>query len=197
MAASADTLFSAGALRARELGDEDIPGLQRFFENNPEYFYAVTGEGPTPSEARDEIHGTQLQGWSFSRKWTLGFVDAADTLVGMANVVSDILAPGVWHIGLLIVATRLHGSGAARSMYAHLERWMRESGAQWLRLGVVEGNARAERFWERSAYVEVRKREGVEMGKLFRTVRVMVKPMAGGDLGEYLTLVARDRPEAG
>src|SRR5258705_9166242 len=32
---------------------------------------------------------------------------------------------------------------------------MRGSGALWLRLGVVEGNLRAERFWENSGYVDI------------------------------------------
>jgi hypothetical protein len=44
-------------------------------------------------------------------------------------------------------------------------------------------------------FVEVRKRGGVEMGKLVNTLRVMAKPLAAGTLPEYLALVARDRPE--
>ena len=72
---------------------------------------------------------------------------------------------------------------------------MRRNGADWARLGVVEGNARAERFWERLGYLEARKRCGVEMGKLTNTLRVMVKPLGGGKLPDYLSRVARDRPE--
>jgi GNAT superfamily N-acetyltransferase len=113
----------------------------------------------------------------------------------MANVVSDFLAKGVWHIGLYIVATRLHGSGLAQLLYEHLERWSHELGARWMRLGVVEGNRRAERFWERNAFAEVRKRHGVEMGARTNTVRVMAKPLDSANLSEYLALVARDRPE--
>ena len=113
----------------------------------------------------------------------------------MANVVSDLLARGVWHIGLFLIATRLHGSGAAQSLYERLERWALDQGAQWLRLGVVQGNTRAERFWDRCGFIEVRKRADVEMGRLVNTLRVMVKPLAAGALAEYLALVARDRPE--
>ncbi|MEP6997364.1 MAG: GNAT family N-acetyltransferase [Betaproteobacteria bacterium] len=192
---SASAIFSAGTLRAVELCAEDTPELQRFFELNPEYFFAVNGEAPGPAEAHEAIHSTLPDGWTFTRQWTIGFVDEMDSLVGMANVVSDLLASGVWHIGLLIVATRLHGSGAAQSLYEHLESWARDSGAQWFRLGVVEGNTRAERFWERCAFVEIRKRTAVEMGKRVNVLRVMAKPLAGRSLDEYLTLVPRDRPE--
>ena len=192
---SATALFTAGAFSAVELDAGDIPKLQRFFELNPEYFLGVNGRPPTPDEAHEEIHGALPDGWPFTKKWIIGFVDETRSLIGMANVVSDLLALGVWHIGLFMVATRLHGSGAAQSIYKELECWVLKLGAQWLRLGVVEGNTRAERFWERCAFVEVRKRGGVEMGKLVNTLRVMVKPLAAGMLPEYLALVARDRLE--
>jgi len=190
-------LFAAHPFVAAELTDVDIPQLQRFFELNPEYFLAVNGQARASEEAHEEIHGTLPQGWPFTKKWHVGFFDQTGSMVGMANVVSDLLARGVWHIGLFLIATRLHGSGAAQSLYERLERWTRDQGAQWLRLGVVQGNTRAERFWDRCGFIEVRKRADVEMGKLVNTLRVMVKPLAAGALHEYLTLVARDRPEPG
>jgi GNAT superfamily N-acetyltransferase len=189
-------LFAAGGFRAIELGVADIVELQRFFDENPEYFVTVTGQRPHAAEAHDEIHRELPEGWSFTKKWAIGFVDESGSLVGMADIVSDLLAPHVWHIGLFIVATRLHGAGVAQLLYASLERWARDHGAQWLRLGVVEGNERAERFWQRCAFAIVRTRDGVQMGPRTHTIRVMYKPLAGGSLQEYLALVARDRPDA-
>ena len=61
---------------------------------------------------------------------------------------------------------------------------------------MVAGNARAESFWESAGFVEVRRRDGVAMGRKVNTVRVMVKPLAGATLPAYLALVARDRPDA-
>jgi len=168
--------------------------LQRFFEANPEYFMAVYGERPGPDAAREEIRGEVPPGFSHTKKWVLGYFDGASTMVAMANVVSDFLAAGVWHIGLFIVATERHGSGEAQALYRGLEDWARSSGADWLRLGVVQGNARAERFWERLGFIETRTRP-VEMGKRLNTVRVMMKPLNGGTRDQYLALVARDRPE--
>jgi GNAT superfamily N-acetyltransferase len=190
------TLFAAERFRAIELGADDIDELQRFFDENPDYFVLVTGQRAHVSEAHDEVHGTLPEGWSFTKKWTIGFVDESGSLIGMADVVSDIFAPHVWHIGLFIVATRLHGTGVAHLLYASLERWARDCGAQWLRLGVVVGNARAERFWARCAFVDARTRDGVQLGPRTHTIRVMMKPLAGGSLQEYLVLVARDRPDA-
>jgi RimJ/RimL family protein N-acetyltransferase len=190
---SETALFETGAFLATELRDADIPALQRFFEDNPEYFLAVSGQPPEPNEAHEEVHGAPPQGWTYTRKWLIGFEDPSGALVGMANVISDLLAPGIWHVGLFIVATRLHGAGTAQSTLSELERWACDLGARWLRLGVVKGNRRAERFWERRGFVEVRERSGIAMGMRINTVRVMAKPLAAGTLDQYLTLVPRDR----
>ena len=182
-------------LRTVELGSGDEPLLQRFFEANPLYFLAVNGAPAGPGEAHEEIHGELPAGWAFTKKWVVGYLDADNQVVALANVVSDLLASGVWHIGTFIVATSRHGSGDAQVLYRGVEDWARANGARWLRLGVVQGNVRAERFWEALGYVETRTRAGVEMGRLTNTLRVMVKPLAGGTLEQYLQLVPRDRPE--
>jgi GNAT superfamily N-acetyltransferase len=189
-------LFSAGKLRCFELQEEDIPELQRFFEANPEYFLAVEGKSPGPDEGCEMFHDKPPAGMSFTKVWMMGIVDDANALVGMADVESDLLAPGVWHIGLIILATARHGSGEAHALYQALEDWAVRGGAQWMRLGVVEGNARAERFWEKVGFIEVCRHASVAMGTRMNTVRFMVKPLACGTFAEYLSLVPRDQPHA-
>lgn len=126
----------------------------------------------------------------------IGYRDAEGQLVAVVNVASDLLAVGVWHIGLLLVATPLHGSGFAHQLHADFQAWVVSLGARWLRLTVVVGNAKAERFWPRLGYVQVRTRDGVEMGRQVNRVSIQVKPLEGGQVDEYLSLVARDRPGA-
>lgn len=183
-------------LQVLELGAGSEPLLQRFFEDNPLYFESVNGEPPQPTEAHEEIHGALPAGWPYTRKWVFGYANTQGSLVAMANIVSDLLAPSVWHIGTFIVATSRHGTGDAQVLYRNVESWATRQGAQWLRLGVVQGNGRAERFWERQGFIQTRLRSGVSMGKLTNTLRVMFKPLAGGSMAQYLALVERDRPDS-
>jgi GNAT superfamily N-acetyltransferase len=189
-------LFAAGPARACELDEADAPVLQRFFEAHPEYFLFAHGRGPAPDEALLELRDAPPDGVPYTRRWTLGFLDPVDRLLAMANLWSDLLAAGVWHIGLFVVATPLHGSGVAQSLYAALEAWMRAQGAHWVRLGAIRGSRRAEGFWRRLGYVQVRERADVAMGARVHVLRVLVKPLAGGAISDYLGQVARDRPGA-
>ena len=185
--------------RFRRLGQGDAAELQRFFDANPEYFLSVDGEPPARDAAAHELVDFPPAGMPYRAMLLLGASDGDDrsgALTAMATVVEGFIADPVWHIGLFIVATSLHGSGAAQEIHCALERWMVERGASWVRLGVVAGNARAERFWERSGYVETRRRGPMVMGRKTNVLRVMVKPLAGGSVDEYLALVERDRPSA-
>jgi ribosomal protein S18 acetylase RimI-like enzyme len=181
----------------RVLGRDDVAELQRFFDANPEYFQSVNGEPPGPDEAQHELDDVPPEGMPYREMLVLGFFDeASGVLVGMATIVGDFLVDHVWHLGLFIVATALHGSGAAHALYRQLERWMQARGAEWIRLGVVVGNTRAERFWARQGCAQVRERGPLQMGQRTNLLRVLVKPLNGGTAEQYLALVARDRPDA-
>ena len=156
---------------------------------------AIMGSNVTRGyESNPEANASAFcAGWF--RTGDQGYLDEEGAVQAVADIVSDMLAPGVWHVGLFIVATARQGNGDAQVLYRSLEAWARQNGAHWMRLGVVAGNVRGQRFWDRMGFVEVRRREAVTMGRLTHTLRVMAKPVAGGSFDDYLALVPRDRPE--
>ena len=189
-------LFGQGSWQCLELAPQDAPRLQSFFEANPGYFDLVNGEPPGSHAAREEFTSLPPAGWRFDRKWVLAFEDRAGEMVAMADVIAGLFVPQVWHLGLFILDTKLHGTGRAGELCNGLENWMKQGGARWSRLGVAEGNARAGRFWDKLGYVEVRKRGPIEMGRKKNIIRVMVKALdEGAGREEYLALVERDRPD--
>lgn len=170
--------------------------LQRFFEANPEYYLICNGEPAGPTEAHTEIHELPPADMSYTKKILFGYSNESVELVGMSNVISDLLAPGVWHIGYFMVGTTSFGSGLSRNLYAHLEQWIVEQGAHWMRLGVLQCNPRAGRFWRSLGYTEVSQRHGVQYGKKTHTLDVLYKPLTGGTVEEYRALVPRDVPQS-
>jgi RimJ/RimL family protein N-acetyltransferase len=187
-------LFAGPGFRAIEMEAADITRLAAFYAANPEYHRIVAGGPATPTEAQEDFVAPLPEGWAFTRKWPVLFEDESGEVVGMATLVQDLFAQGVWNVGLFIAATVLHGSGRPRSMYQELEAWMARQGARWLRLGVVQGNARAIAFWERMGYHRVRTREGYRIGLLEHRLHVMVKPLGEADWEAYRRAVPRDDP---
>jgi ribosomal protein S18 acetylase RimI-like enzyme len=180
--------------RIIELIEADIAVMQALYDANPEYSLLVMGRAPQDGDAHAEFHDRPPAEFSMGKKWMLGFVAADDELIGVAEVVSDLFADSVWHIGYFMVATAQHGSGLARRLYDALEGYIRSQGANWLRLGVVVGNARAEQFWQRCGFIETRTRDHYPLGEKIHVVRVMVKPLTAGSISQYLALVPRDCP---
>ena len=195
-------IFESSALFARELRPDEVPRLQAFFDANPGYFIAVNGRPPHADDAQTAFDEMPPPHLGFSRRWFLGLFSreqaeqaAEAPLAGVAIVVSDLGARGVWHLALFFVDGALQGRGVASELYAAMEAWVRGQRAQWLRLGVVEGNLRAQRFRSREGFQAVRSREGIDTGGRLNTVHVLVKPMAAqADLAAYLELTPRDWP---
>lgn len=116
-------------------------------------------------------------------------------MIGELSVAIDLLAPGVLHLGFFIIESASQGSGLAGEVHAAYEAWALAQGARWLRLGVVAANKRAEAFWRRRGYIEIKRREGYTLGTLTHQLIVMVKPVPPNTLADFLLAVPRDRPD--
>lgn len=191
-----DTWFHGPGWLVRPLAADQVPLLQALFDANPGYFQAVNGRPARSDEAQLEFDELPPPHLPFRQRWVAGIFDEAGALRGTLVLVADLGAPGVWHIALLLVDQAQHGSGLAARVLAALQHWAQGQGAQWLRLGVVVGNLRAQRFWRRQGFTATRLRRGIDTGGRLNDLEVMVKPLAGGTLADYLTLVPRDAPDA-
>lgn len=189
-------LFATPRFVVRRLHAHDLAALQRLFDASPDYFMVVHGRRPRTDEAQMEFAEMPPSTLPHGQRWFAGAWDAHGTLQGVLHFVADLMAPGVWHIALFFIATPLHGTGAARELYGALEAWMAAAGAHWIRLGVVSGNAKAERFWARMGYTQTRVRQGMDTGGKINDMRILVKALRGEPLARYLQSVARDNPDS-
>ena len=189
-------MFQAGGLSAQELSADDVPLVQALFDANPLYFQTVNHRHALPDEAQQEFDEYPPASMSFTRRWFAGLFDAQGQAQGVLVVVSDLVASGVWHITLMLLADSQLGRGVAQAVFAQTEDWARQQGARWLRLAVVQGNLRGQRFWAACGFQTVRVRPDVDTGGRLNSLEVMVKPLGDETIAGYLALVPRDRPAA-
>jgi len=187
----ADSLWFAAPGERSAAGE-----LQAFYEANPEYWHVTHGHPPEAGEA--------AAGFDFRPPPEMPYRDqltwllrerATRRIIGIASVLTDLLAPGVSHLSFFMVESSRHGSGLAVEIYQAYEAWAIEHDARWLRLGVVAANQRAIAFWRRRGYAEVKRREGFTLGALTHQLIVMIKPVPPNTIAEFLLAVPRDRPD--
>jgi len=173
----------------RELAAE----LQAFHEANAQYWWLTHGHAPPADDATTAFDKGPPAHMSYSgHPWAWARARSDNALVGQFRYVVDLMAPNVWHLGFFMIDSRLHGSGFAAALYGDYEARAVAEGARWLRLGVVEANPRARRFWLRHGYVDVKRTEGVPLGDMLHVQFTMVKPLAGNTIDAYLAAVPYD-----
>jgi ribosomal protein S18 acetylase RimI-like enzyme len=128
--------------------------LQAFYVRCRDYFELVTGQPPSPTEAR-ELLAAVPRGKSQDDKFAIGLFDAPGHLVGILDVIRDFPKPREWYLGLLMFEPTLRGQKLGDRVYHRLEEWVRAQGGASLHLIVEEVNPRAMKFWERMGF-EVR-----------------------------------------
>jgi RimJ/RimL family protein N-acetyltransferase len=181
----------------REARRDEVGEIQAFNDANPEYWRFTHGHPPPPDDAAQAFDAHPPADMSYSEDlWFIVREQASGAITAQIAVATNLLAPGVYHLGFFIVATRCWGSGLAARLHGAYQHWAVERGARWLRLGVVEANRRARVFWERLGYEEVQCREDYELGILRHRLYTMVKPLPGETIADYLRAVPRDRRAA-
>jgi RimJ/RimL family protein N-acetyltransferase len=190
--------FETDELSAHPVEREDLAEVQAFIESNPEYWLLTQGHPPPSDEAAKSFDWLPPADMTYSEHlWLLVRHRSTQEVLGQLGIAADLLATGVYHLGFFMTATRTHGSGLAHRLHEAYERWTIGRGARWLRLGVVAANHRAEAFWRRVGYQEVRRRDGYVLGDLSHVLITMVKPLPRETLDEYLAAVPRDSGGAG
>lgn len=181
----------------REAQRHEVDEIQAFNDANPEYWQLTHGHPPPRDDAERAFDAHPPPDMSYSEDlWFIVRERASGAITAQIAVATDLLAPGVYHLGFFIVATRCWGSGLAARLHGAYQHWAVERGARWLRLGVVEANRRARVFWEGLGYAEVQCRDDCELGVLRHRLFTMVKPLPGESMADYRDAVPRDRGSA-
>ncbi|WP_338847728.1 GNAT family N-acetyltransferase [Massilia sp. W12] len=176
--------------------------LQDLYQRNPAYFI-ISGDAPAAPDAawRDLAAGAPTA-WPHRARAMYALCDQDGQAQAAVDWAADLFAPGVWHIGFVLLDARWQGQGQARALYQVLEQHALAHGARWMRLGVLQNNPRAQAFWRASGFAFLRSRSIGEQGAP-RMADVMLKCLRAHSAAEqqqeraaYLAQVARDRPDA-
>ncbi|MFT3816064.1 MAG: GNAT family N-acetyltransferase [Rubrivivax sp.] len=156
----------------------DVERLQQLFERAPRYAEATTGESVSAAAAREALEALP-PGKLQEDKFVFGAFTDDDVLVGCADLIRGYPSPSVAYVGLLLVDERLENRGYGTEILKQIEA----IAVGWavcikLRLGVVQANERALRFWSRQGFQATGE----------------VKPYAAGSVVSQIALFERKLP---
>ncbi len=176
----------------RLLEPEDGRALQALLERCADYFELTCGVPPGPAEAQSTF--TVLpEGKGYDDKFLIGIFKGSGQggsgqndsshkhsgekgcgeLVGVLDVIRDHPHPAEWCLGLMLLDPCERGRGLGEHLYQAFECWVAEQGGCSVRLGVVEQNERAHRFWLRMGFEPISRKPAQKFGVRESTVIVM------------------------
>ena len=159
----------------RRLGSADAPWLQDFLETCDDYFRMISGQSAAPHEAETEL-ASLPPGKTLDDKFFVGLQGPDGTLAGVFDLVKDYPEPGIWYLGLLLLHPAVRSKGHGEAIHAQISALVRSQGGSAIRLGVVEKNEKALKFWTRLGYHEL-SRKPVQVGGHMHEVRVLQKAL--------------------
>jgi GNAT superfamily N-acetyltransferase len=157
-------LFKVSNCFARCIEPNDGYALQALCEQCTDYYEFVFGLPPGPAEAQS-LFTALPEGKDYTDKQLIGFYEEGQgQLIGFLDVIRDYSNIGDWTIGLMLLSPQWRGQGLGEKLYHAFSQWAQASGAKQIRLGVVEHNKRAYRFWQRMGFETIERRSPSQMG---------------------------------
>lgn len=118
-------------------------------------YYILSG-GVYPSE--EEINNIFIDlppNKNLEDKFLLG-VYKSDELVGMVDIIKDFPTIGEWTLGLMLIEPGERDSGLGKIIHKALIKWAKNLGAKTFRIGVIENNQKAFKFWSNLGYTKIK-----------------------------------------
>ncbi len=147
--------------------------LQMLFEKCTDYFELIQGYPAGPAESQS-LFSALPEGKAYKDKYLLGvFSNATDWLVGIIDLIRDFPTCGEWMLGLMLLDPDYRALGIGSQVFQAITGWCQSSGAASIRLGVVEDNTAAVRFWQTMGFKEIDRKPFQHHGSKDHTTIVM------------------------
>lgn len=150
--------------------DACTKGIFILLENCSDYFELCENTVPT-KDTLSEIINEVPEGYDKGDKLVLA-VSEDDRLIGLIDILKNYPGENTWMIGLLIIDPDFRGKGLGELIHRDIIELAIKEKVSRLRIGVVEKNINALKFWKRRGYLPL-KEVDVLLGKERKRVIVM------------------------
>lgn len=162
----------------RELTQEkDIDILQELCENCIDYYEMNGGRTEDLSNCGQDLFDDLPPGKDHNDKSIVGLFVNENTLAGIIEIVKDYPEEKTWYIGQMMMRREMRGQGIGQGFLQEYLKYLSELNVNKIRLGVLQENEKAYRFWKRMGFKLIYERENYEIGDKTTTAYVMEREL--------------------
>lgn len=166
-----NNILKINNFKTRLIDLDDKSSLQDLHNRCNDYSLIVNGKIPE-DEAEKTLTGLP-SAKSKDDKYVIGVFGEEAELVAALDLIKDYPEEKVWWIGLLMIDPDMRGHGLGRIIFNALKEWITQFNVEEIRLGVVERNEKAIKFWTKLGFSIIEKRPPVKFGLTEQSVIVM------------------------
>ncbi len=141
-----------------------------FFEASHDYFWDFEGVLPSNSTL-NEILNEVPEGYSKEDKLVFE-INKNGNLVGIIDILKGFPTENTWMIGLVLLHPKFRGQGLGCKIHTKIKSLAKTNNIEILRIGVIESNYKASKFWNNLGYQHLKKVDTI-LGEKNQTVNVM------------------------
>ncbi|HSI52100.1 MAG TPA: GNAT family N-acetyltransferase [Ideonella sp.] len=129
---------------------EEIKALQLIFEDSPRFSILSTGS-LAANDAAAKVFTMCPKGKTYEDKLVFGVYEH-ERLVGCVDLIRAYPGAESAFIGLLLLSESNEGRGLGSLAFREVEKWVAPWGYRQMKLGIIETNERARRFWSKLGF---------------------------------------------
>lgn len=135
----------------KRLSSKDIPTIQTIFEKCEDYLLLVNGYEVNQNTGRDEYF-SMPPGKTEDDKIVIGIFDQKNEIISYIDVVKNYPEEESYWIGLLLVDPLQRSKGVGERIISEFIKKVKTIGVSYIKLGVVEENEKAYKFWKKIGF---------------------------------------------
>ncbi len=135
----------------KRLSSKDIPIIQTIFEKCRDYLLLVNGYEVNKNTGRDE-YISMPPGKTEDDKIVFGIFNQKNEIISYIDILKNYPEEESYWIGLFLVDPLLRSKGVGERIILEFIRNAKTIGVSYIKLGVVEENEKAYKFWKKIGF---------------------------------------------
>lgn len=159
-------------LNVKKLANDNLEDIKCLCNRSRDYFLMVDKKLPDEATAISFLKDLP-PGKTYEDKYLLGIYSSINNkLIALVDIIKDYHNIGEWMLGLLLIDEQERRRGLGIAIHDFIKDWVKEYNGHLLKVGVLEVNSKALKFWSKIGYQETR-RVNMEFGGVDEVVIVM------------------------